>query len=45
MKTKVMPRFCVFLTGQSIFSNIFIIQIISRSQMLILRSSNQKYDF
>ena len=45
MRTNVIPRFCVFLTGQSISSNIFIIQVIIQSQMLILKSSKLNYDF
>ena len=45
MQTNVILRFCVFLTGQSIFSNIFIIQGHIQGQMLISRSSKQKYDF
>ena len=45
MRTNLILRFCVFLTGQSISSNIFIIQGHIQGKMVSSRSSKQKYDF
>ena len=45
MRTNVIPRVRVFLTGYSISSNIFIIQCHIQGEILVSRSSKQKYDF